>query len=377
MRKDYERISEIKEQMRSMLDKAEVEKRALTETEQKEFDALKNEKALLQMRAEKRSLDNEPNFIGGMSGAAIFAKAVDDVVNHRSLSDYKGIVSENGIKVVNRSEVTAISSGDAAVPVSVGEVIEPLEKGLILDKLGVKMQSGLTGEFIFPTLQAVEASIAGETATIGDSNLNIGKVKASPKRVSVSIPVSRTAIKQTNYDLQNIVLTQLSKAVSRLLNKWLLSGTKLAGATDGCFVKASADVEYDAALTFADVVSLETAVMDKGADVTDGTAAYVCTPRVYGALKTTPKEKGSAEMICKDGMINGYPVLVSNYMDAETLGFGVFSYSAIGQFGEMDLIIDPYTDAKSNVVNFILNADYDLVTARPEAFAIAKKKAVA
>ncbi len=36
-------------------------------------------------------------------------------------------------------------------------------------------------------------------------------------------------------------------------------------------------------LTFADIVSLESTVMDAGVDVTDGTAAYVCTPKVYGA----------------------------------------------------------------------------------------------
>ena len=46
MRKDYERIAEIKEQMRAMLDKAETEKRALNETEEKEFNALKNEKVI-------------------------------------------------------------------------------------------------------------------------------------------------------------------------------------------------------------------------------------------------------------------------------------------------------------------------------------------
>lgn len=374
MKKDYERIAELKEKMRAMLDKAEVEKRSLTETEQKDYDALKNEKALLQMRAEKRSLDNEPTPYARISGAGLFAKAVDDVINHRSLADYKGVVSENGIKVMNRAlDTTGVES---MIPVSIGEIIEPLEKGLIIDKLGIKMQTGLTGEFVFPTLQAVEASIAGETAAIGDTALNIGKLKATPKRVSISIPVSRTAIKQTNYDLQNVVLTQISKAVARLLNKWMLSGTKLEGATNGAFVKENADITYADKLSFIDVVALETEVMDAGVDVTDGTAAYVCTPRIYGALKSTPKEKGSSEMICKDGMINGYPVLVSSYMDTDTIGFGVFSYSAIGQFGEMDLVIDPYTSAKSNTVNFILNADYDLVIARTEAFAIAKKATV-
>ena len=68
MRKNYVRIAEIKEQMRSMLDKAEAEKRILNETEQKEFDSLKNEKELLQMREERRGLDNEPNYLGGSLG---------------------------------------------------------------------------------------------------------------------------------------------------------------------------------------------------------------------------------------------------------------------------------------------------------------------
>lgn len=92
---------------------------------------------------------------------------------------------------------------------------------------------------------------------------------------------------------------------------------------------------------------------------------------------TTSKAAGAAEMICQNGMVNGYPVLVTNYMDADSIGFGVFSNAAIGQFGDMDLVIDPYTGAKSNVVNFVLNTDYDIVVARPEAFAIAKKKASA
>lgn len=51
-------------------------------------------------------------------------------------------------------------------------------------------------------------------------------------------------------------------------------------------------------------------------------------------------------MICQNGMVNGYPVLVTNYMDADSIGFGVFSNAAIGQFGDMDLVIDPYTGSE-------------------------------
>lgn len=378
MKKVFERIAVLKEEMRTMLDSAEAEKRALSEDEANRFSALKNEKDLLQMKIEKRNLENEMPGRVAISGKALFAKVVDDVVNHRSLADYAGVVTEGGIKVIERADasITDAAAASAMTPVSIGEVIEPLEKGLIISKLGIKMQSGLIGELTFPTLQAIEASIAGENAAIGDTKLSIGKITSNPKRVSISVPVSRRAINQTNYSLQDIVLKQISLGVARLLNKWMFSDTTLAGASNGVFVKDAPNLEYETALAFADVVALETAVMSEGVDVTDGTAAYVCTPQVYGALKSTPKEKGSAEMICTDNMINGYPVLVTSYMGADSIGFGVFSYSAIGQFGDIDLIVDPYSAAKTNIVNFVLNSDYDIVVARKEAFAIAKKKAV-
>lgn len=376
MRKEFETIAQYKEQMRAMLDKAEAEKRALDANEKEQFEKLKTEKELLEMKVERRALE-DVNAGLVSDRRALFSQAVYDVVNHRSLEDYSGVVTENGIKIVERAAdvITDTTGVESMVPVTKGEIIEPTEKGLIIDKLGIKMQSGLVGDLVFPTLAAIEASIQGENAEVGDTKLDIGKIKASPKRISISVPVSKRAINQTNYSLQNVVLKQVSLGVARLLNKWMFSGTALAGASNGVFVKAAPNVEYDTALTFAHVVGLETAVMDEGIDVTDGTAAYVCTPKVYGALKSTPIEKGSAEMICRNGMVNGYPVLVTNYMDADTIGFGVFSYAGIGQFGDMDLVIDPYTAAKKNIVNFILNTDYDIVVARPEAFSIAKKKA--
>lgn len=375
MRKELNRIAEIKERMSVILDGAETEKRALTEDETKEFDALKTEKALLQMKEERRSLETEPEQSRTIPTKAVFSQAVYDVVYHRSLEDYNGVVTEDGIKVIERGlTVTDTNTVADIVPVTIGEIIEPLEKGLIIDKLGVKMQSGLVGELVFPTLQAIEASIAGENAAIGDTKLEIGKIKSTPKRVSISVPVSKRAINQTNYSLQDVVLKQISLGCARLLNKWMFSGTQLEGASAGPFVK-NATVTYSGALTFANIVALETAVMSEGVDVTDGTAAYVCTPSVYGALKSTPVEKGSPKMILEDGKINGYPVLVTSYMDADSIGFGVFSYVAVGQFGDLDLVIDPYTAAKNNIVNFVLNSDYDIVTARTEAFAVAKKEA--
>lgn len=177
MKKEINRIAEIKEEMRTMLDAAEVEKRSLTEDESKTFAALKNEKDLLQMKIERRSLDTEPERDRITPTRALFPQAVYDVVYHRSLDDYNGVVTEDGIKVVERGlTVTDTATVADIVPVTIGEIIDPLEKGLIINKLGIKMQSGLVGELIFPTLQAIEASIAGENAAIGDTKLSLGKI---------------------------------------------------------------------------------------------------------------------------------------------------------------------------------------------------------
>jgi len=195
--------------------------------------------------------------------------------------------------------------------------------------------------------------------------------------LGISIPLSNDAIDQTNDALFDVTVKQLSLSTARTLNKIMFAGEKQGLASKGVFVKDSPTVEYEVALTFEDVVALETAVMDENVDVTDGTAAYICSPKMCGKLKTTRIEKGSPEMVLKDGMMNGYPVYMTNYMGADELGFGVFSNVGIGQWGKIRMTIDDVTLADTNETKFTLNSKYDIVVARPEAFAIAKKKAVA
>lgn len=90
------------------------------------------------MKVERRALED---INAGLVSdrRVLFSQAVFDVVNHRSLEEYNGVVSEGGIKVVERA-VTVTDTTDAAsmVPVTIGEIIEPLEKGLIIDKLGIQ-----------------------------------------------------------------------------------------------------------------------------------------------------------------------------------------------------------------------------------------------
>ena len=57
-------------------------------------------------------------------------------------------------------------------------------------------------------------------------------------------------------------------------------------------------------------------------------------------------------------------------MGVASIEFGYFSYALVGQFGNTEVIVDPFTKATSNSVRFILNTDFDIKAARPEAFGI-------
>ena len=155
----------------------------------------------------------------------------------------------------------------------------------------------------------------------------------------------------------------------------MFNKTKLSKATDGCFVKSyAAPVTFAGEVpTWAETLAVEAEALKKGV-IIDDTACWVCSAQMLAKLKAAPKDAGSGRFICEDGLIDGYPVYVTEYVDPATLNFGVFSYELVGQFGKMRMTVDSTSAAvaKKNVTAFIFNSRYDMVTLREEAFATGK-----
>lgn len=379
IKKSRARIAEINVRLGEMADMLETQKRSLTNDEIVEKEALVQEKEILQLRME-RAISGVQVPEQEMRAEAVFAGAVASFVHNRSLPEgCEGVMNGNTIEVpLTRADTIQDSTTvTPLIPLTIGEIIQPLEKGLILDKVGCKMQYGLVGDWVLPVVAGIEATIEDENAEVADTKIDITKIKPSPKRVSLAIPVSNRAIDQSNNALLEIVRTQMVMGLQRLLNKWMFQTTKITSkASDGCYVAAAAApaVTTAAGVGFAwkDVIALKGAVMKTGV-VFDGTAAYVCSATTYAELEATPKDAGSGLMVLENGKINGYPVFMTEYIGDDVLGFGIFNYELVGQFGKMHMIVDPYTGAKKNLVYFVLNTDFDMLTVRTEAFGIAKK----
>ena len=58
----------------------------------------------------------------------------------------------------------------------------------------------------------------------------------------------------------------------------------------------------------------------------------------------------------------------------EYIGIGDWGYQPMGLFGSFRFIVDPYSQARKDAVDFVLNTDYATKTLRPEAFKLAAAK---
>lgn len=370
-----DRITEINLRFGELANLVEEEKRSLTADEQTERSALEQEKEILRLRLARG--EQTPPTQQEVSNERAFTDIVMAMHNNQPVpEEYRHIANGMEIQIPETRAIQNASTVDNITPLTIGDIIQPLEKGLILSKVGVKFQYGMVGTWNFPIVAGVEASIEGENVAVNDTQINITKISPTPKRVAICIPVSNRAIDQSNSAILEIVRTQLPLALTRTLNKWMFSPTRITEkASDGCFVNPKTKQVYADRISWKDALTLKGAVMKYGV-IFDGTPAYVCSAAVYTELESTPKDAGSGLMILENGKINGIPVFMTEYIGEDILGFGVFSYQMVGQFGQMRMTYDPYTKASENLVRFVFNADFDMLTLRTEAFGTLTKEVV-
>lgn len=359
------RFFELKSKMTSLIGEAKSANRALTEEENSQMEQYRSEllgvQAEMQIEAAERMAAALPVENEERNLALRFAEAM------------VGAFSGTPLAVPARRDYAGNDKASVAgaTPLTLGEIIQPLEKGNILGLLGCHIQTGLSGDWKYPVVANIEAEIAGESAEISDSKLTITAVTPTPHRVALSILVTKTAINATNDELKNIVLTQLVAGLDRLLNKWMFKRTAIATGVNGLFVNPGTQkvITVEGAPTYAEILGLKAEVDAKGVKP-DGTAAYVMTNAMRATLEATEKGAHGIGFVIENNMINGVPVYVTEYAPEGCVEFGYFSYALVGQFGVSDIIVDPFTKATSNSVRFILNADFDIKAARPEAFGI-------
>ena len=362
------RFAEVKQQINDIYAAAKNENRGLTEDESANVANLKREISEINADMMIESAERAAARAAGVTGSetranevrSLFANAIREAVNKGGMDN---TIQLRAASIIDKADAQPLTE------LTIGDIIGPLEKGMVLDKVGCHIQTGLTDDWAYPVVEALEASVAGETVAISDSDIEIGAVKPTPNRVAVSVPVTRTALAMTNDRLYQIVTSSIQKAIMRTLNKWMFQRTAIATGVNGLFVNPTTIQTFTGKVTYADLCAFVGAVDSTGI-VPSASAAFVMNNAMRAALRATPRGEGGERMIIENDMIDGVPVFVTGYGPAYTVYYGYFNCALVGQFGESTLIVDPYSFVKQNKVQFTLNSFWDIKPARPQAFGV-------
>lgn len=375
--KNCDRISEI-------ADVCEKEKRERNEAENAEFEALTRDNQLLQMKmqaATAEHLRENPN-------------AADDAITLIRENAKNGRKSEI-IFVRDMMMVSDVAAG-GIIPLNVQDILKPLQEGFILDKVGLPMPTGLAGDYIWPMYEMVEAQIAGEGVALTDTKIPFSKMTAAPERIGIAIPVTNQSLNQSQNVLETIVREVMPLSVRLLLNKILFSTEKVNQATNlvGPFAnitinaakaaaqrdpKIPAVVNLSSVPTFEELnVKMKAKVLETG--IEGSHLCWVMTKSMQAILEGKPiNSDGIFVPMIQNGTLCGLPVYTTNAIRktstsggtttvTEFIGLGDWRYQPMGLFGTLRFIVDPYSQARKDSVDFVLNCNYGTKTLRPEAF---------
>ncbi len=359
-----ERLTAIQTRMNEITDLCEKENRQRSQAENTEFDSLVREAGVINARIQAANAN------GGFLTVSTQEEKLDEFLRSICKGTNKHVHSE-----ALKRDYTGMMTADAAasIPLTIGDIVKPLEAGLIYDKVGLPLLTGLAGDYCWPVLGAVEASIADEGVELADSKIDIDELKPKPVRLGISIKVTNETINQTQGVVAQIIRQQMPLAMARLINKCMFvtsdQDTAYNAKFHGPFVEASSSITFAGAVpTYKELLQMKGKVLKTGVE-NDGTGAYVMNPEMAAILEATPRDAGSGLMIIEDGKIAGIPVFATSHI-GDKIGFGFFGYEPLGQFGETNFIVDPYTEARFNSTVFTINADWSMTSLRKEAFCI-------
>ena len=312
--------------------------------------------------------------------------AINDVANNRSLDNVASKVNELGTSEMRasglsfggqiqipmtelRGNVTVAAEGEDVVATDLFDIVGPLRAQNVLMQAGAKFLTGLVGDVQIPIMSATNVNWADETAAATDGAGTFSNVTLSPKRLTAYVNISKQLLNQNSVDVDNMIRQDIIRAISSKLESTILGNA--AGSTT-----QPAGIFYNVTPTkvsgMAGIAAVEGDVEDANVY---GDLMWVINPKFKADLRTMAKGSNVAQSLYENGEIDGTEALSTGNVGEKLGVYGDFSQLAIGQWGAIDLTVDPYTQAKNGMVVLVVNAYFDAKVVRSEAFGFATTNA--
>ena len=320
--------------------------------------------------------------------AAKFERECSDAVGGKMGRSAQGFYVPVEVQKRDLTVGTATAGGNTvATNLLAASFIDLLRNKMALTGLGAQFLTGLSGQIAIPRQTAgATAYWVAENGAPTESQQAFDQVAMTPKTLGAFTDISRKLLLQSSIDVEGFVRNDLATVVALAIDLAGIAGTGASNQPTGILstsgIGSVAGGTNGLVPTWANIVDLESAVAVANADV--GSLGYLTNAKVRGKLKQVQKVATYGDgFIWDDGMVNGYNTGISNQVPSNlTKGtssgvcsaiiFGNFADLIIGQWGSLDLMVDPYSGSTAGTVRVVALQDVDVAVRHAESFAAMK-----
>ena len=277
------------------------------------------------------------------------------------LSEIRSALNSAEHKVTLPAETRTITqtvSGDGVHDEIVEEefkgLLEPLYADSVISNLGITIYNGLpAGDFKVSAMGKGSAAWADETGVAAESKNTFTHVTLQPKRISAQLSYSKQFLAQDTIGAEAAIRRDIYNALVAQIQSTMLSAdasgaNKPAGIFNGVTAKNIS--------SYKELCDVEAAVDDSNVK---GERKYLMSNKAKAILRCMPKSSLTTELVLDGNDIDGTPVIANSDVPTTQYAYGDFSNIVMGTWGNVDLIVDPYTLAAENSIRIVVNAFVD------------------
>lgn len=398
---------QLKLRMKEIVSICKTEIRQMTDEEQAEFDANKVEIENLNKQLEELKIklaeyesevDNvekdtektqEENKVIKTTSRNMkefkLVEAINSIANNKQLPDeYREYIKagENEMRKAGLNyggqiqlratvQATEATHGEEVIATDKTPILEAIKNNLVLTEAGATYMTGLVGNVSIPSYDGTSCAWADEVGAAADGAGTFGEIELAPKRLTCFVDISKQMLNQQSSDVEAMLRNDIVSAISQKLEATILG--EASGTTN-----SPAGIFSDSGITYSvnsygGILQMEEAFEGK----TYGDKVWLVSPKAKSTLKAKDKGTDTGNYLIQNGELDGYKVITSANMPANTLAFGDFSDLVIAQWGSIDLTVDPYSQATNGKIRLVVNAYFDAKLRRKGSVAVAKTVAKA
>ena len=217
---------------------------------------------------------------------------------------------------------------------NVANLVESLPRGdLYIDSLqpqsavmaaGATILSGLSKAITIPKGTGdLTAAFVAEGSAIAESNLSIGTLSLSPKRVSSTASFTLEALTQSDPSIDNLVRNELTRKIAKAIDDAALEGSGSGANPTGIANTSGINVlttTGSSTMTRPEALTALAKLEDDNIDSSG--SVLIMHPTNYAVIAATAVDSGSGRFVIDNGTILGRRVIQSTLCTAGTVYLG-------------------------------------------------------